>query len=405
MLLKPELLSPAGNMEKLMTALRFGADAVYLAGKRFGMRAAADNFSLEELASAVKYSHKIGKRVYLTVNIMPHEGEMRALYAYLESLKGISLDGLIVADPGVFMAARRILPEIPLHMSTQAATVNSDTCKFWFQQGAQRIVLARELSLLEIEKMRCNIPDELELEVFVHGSMCVSFSGRCMLSEYYTSRDANRGLCTQPCRWEYRFYENKRPDDVLTCEIQPEGSYIFGSKDLCMIEHINDLIDLGVHSLKIEGRMKSAYYAAVTANAYRIALDLNGQLDADEKAVLRRELESVSHREYCSGYFYEDLKSISNIASNSGYIGEKTYLCIVESFDDSKSLYRCKQKNKFYSGQTYQYITPGKSGRNLRIVEMYDENLDPIEACVHPQMTFYIRCDADLKPGDIIRSL
>lgn len=405
MYLKPELLSPAGNMEKLMTALRFGADAVYLAGKRFGMRAAADNFSIEDLAVAVNYCHKIGKKVYLTVNIMPHEDEMHELIMYLESLKGIALDGLIVADPGVFMAARRYLPEIPLHMSTQAATVNSETCKFWFQQGAQRIVLARELSLTEIEKIRKKIPDELELEVFVHGSMCISFSGRCMLSEYYTSRDANRGLCTQPCRWEYRFYEKKRPDDVLTCEIQPEGSYIFGSRDLCMIDHVKDLIDVGIQSLKIEGRMKSAYYAAVTANAYRIALSRNGCLSDDESAMLHHELESVSHREYCTGYFYDDLRQNSNLASTAGYIGEKTYLCIVESRDEDRSLFRCKQKNKFYSGETYQYITPGSSGKNLRIVEMYDENLEPIDACIHPQMNFYIRCDADLKPGDIIRSL
>jgi len=397
----PELLAPAGNYEKMESAFRFGADAVYLAGRRFGMRAAADNFSAEEMKKAVDFAHTIGKKVYVTLNVMPRQYQLSDLDSYLEELAFCAPDGVIVADLGVFMMCRKRIPQIPIHISTQAATVNAESCKAWYEMGAKRIVLARELSLSEIASIREQIPADMELETFVHGSMCVSFSGRCMLSEYYTGRDANRGECTQPCRWQYQFYEEKRPDEVLTCEIHPEGSYLFGSKDLCMVEHLRELIQAGVSSFKIEGRMKSAYYTALVTNAYRIALDhVSKPLDF---VPILKELDCVSHREYCTGYYFDPAMQSSQIATDSGYIGEKAYLCTVLSYDEESGLIRCKQKNKFSVSTPCEFITPGKCGQPLEVFEMYDENMNPIESCPHPQQIFYIKTAEKLQAGDLIR--
>ncbi len=398
---KPELLSPAGNPEKLRSALHFGADAVYLAGKRFGMRAAADNFSDEELKSAVDFAHKLGRKVYVTINTMPRDNTISDLIEYLEVLSQIQPDAVIVADLGVFQLCRKYAPNIPIHISTQAAVVNSYSCNAWYEMGATRIVLARELSLKDIEEIRSRIPDELELETFIHGSMCVSFSGRCMLSEYYTGRDANRGECTQPCRWQYHFSEEKRPNDALTCEIWPEGSYLFGSKDLWMIEHINQLREVGINSLKIEGRMKSAYYTAVVTNAYRIALD-QPDLTESELNLLKHELESVSHREFCTGYYFDPEMIHSNLASTCGYLAEQSFLCSVEEILPDGSAV-CKQKNKFNVGDICEFITPGKTGNPITVLSMTDMNGNPIDSCPHPQMRFQIKTEKELKVGDLIR--
>ncbi len=397
----PELLSPAGNFEKMEAAFRFGADAVYLAGQRFGMRAAADNFSTIDLKKAVDFAHKCNKKVYVTLNVMPREHELLELERYLYDLSEVAPDAVIVADQGVFSLCQKHIPAIPIHISTQAATVNSEGCLRWYEQGAKRVVLARELSLEEIASIRGKIPADLELETFVHGSMCVSFSGRCMLSEYYTGRDANRGECTQPCRWQYRFYEEKRPEEVLTCEIHKEGSYIFGSKDLCMIEHLSELIRAGISSFKIEGRMKSAYYTAVVTNAYRIALD-HSEETLDFFPLLR-ELDSVSHREYSTGYYFDKDMQNSNFASSNGYIGDKSYLCTVLEFDSEKNLAKCVQKNKFSVNDLCEFITPGACGQMLTIQKMLDESGAPIENCPHPQQVFYLKTDQNLKPGDLIR--
>ena len=398
----PELLSPAGNLQKMKAALHFGADAVYCAGKQFGMRAAGENFSMADLKEGIGYAHRLKKQVYVTVNVMPREDQLRDLEEYLESLASLSPDGVIVADLGVFDLCRKRMPMIPIHISTQAATVNSAACNRWYEMGARRVVLARELSLREIEEIRKHIPDDLELEVFVHGSMCVSFSGRCMLSEYYTGRDANRGACTQPCRWSYRFYEEKRPDDVLSCEIYPEGSYIFGSKDLCMIEHIRELILARIDSFKIEGRMKSSYYAALVTNAYRIAMErgIDNSCSIDD---LMRELNSVSHREYCTGYFFDGEMKQSNFATETGYIGEKSFLATVLSDSDEKGYALCRQNNKFFAGDACEFVTPGKCGQIVNILEMRDVDFAKIEACPHPQMEFYIKTEKTLLAGDLIR--
>lgn len=397
----PELLSPAGNFEKMESAFLFGADAVYLAGTRFGMRAAADNFSFEEQKMAVDYAHKLGKKVYVTLNVMPRQYELKNLELYLSELKEVKPDAVIVADLGVFTLCKKHIPEIPVHISTQAATVNAESCKAWYHMGASRVVLARELSLAEIISIRENIPTQLEIEAFVHGSMCVSFSGRCMLSEFYTGRDANRGECTQPCRWQYQFHEEKRPDEVLSCEIHPEGSYIFGSKDLCMIEHMKELTQAGINSFKIEGRMKSAYYTALVTNAYRIAMDRMNE-SFDFKPLLR-ELDSVSHREYCTGYYYDHVLKNSQLATDNGYIGEKSYLCTVLEYDSESGLAKCKQKNKFSLGEACEFITPGKCGQSFEFQAMFDEKMNPIESCPHPQQIFYIQTNTKLRAGDLIR--
>lgn len=397
----PELLSPAGNFEKMESAFRFGADAVYLAGTQFGMRAAADNFSALEMKNAVEYAHKLGKKVYVTLNVMPRQYELKSLELYLDELNEAHPDAVIVADLGVFSLCRKHIPEIPIHISTQAATVNAESCKAWYDMGASRVVLARELSLAEIISIRENIPSDLEIEAFVHGSMCVSFSGRCMLSEYYTGRDANRGECTQPCRWQYQFHEEKRPEEILTCEIHPEGSYIFGSKDLCMIEHLKELTQAGINSFKIEGRMKSAYYTALVTNAYRIAIDR--MLESFDFQPLLKELDSVSHREYCTGYYFDVGMENSQLAPDSGYIGEKSYLCTVLEYNSQTGLAKCKQKNKFSIGETCEFITPGKCGQTFEFTAMYDEKMNPIESCPHPQQIFFIKTEFELHAGDLIR--
>ncbi len=400
-ILMPELLSPAGNYEKMEAAFRFGADAVYLAGERFGMRAAADNFSKSDMANAILFAHNLEKKVYVTLNVFPRQNEFFALEKYLEELRDLAPDGVIVADLGVFSLCKKHIPDIPIHISTQAATVNAYSCLKWYEMGAKRIVLARELSLNEIISIKEQIPADLELETFVHGSMCVSFSGRCMLSEFYTGRDANRGECTQPCRWQYQFYEEKRPEEVLTCEIHPEGSYIFGSKDLCMIQHMKELIQAGISSFKIEGRMKSAYYVAVVTNAYRIAMDRIGKnVDFDD---LLYELSSVSHREYCTGYYFVPTMDDSNFAPTNGYIGEKSYLCLVEEYDPAKGIAKCKQRNKFSVGDVCEFITPGSCGEKITIEKMFDEKHNEIDCCPHPQQTFYIKTDKCLHSGDLIR--
>lgn len=367
------------------------------------MRAAADNFSDEELVSAIHYAHERGKKVYLAINVMPREFELDELKKYLEFIGNVKPDAVIVADLGVFSLCRQIIPHISIHISTQAASVNSLSCLKWYEMGAKRIVLARELSLAEISEIRKKIPQELELEAFVHGSMCISFSGRCMLSEYFTGRDANRGACTQPCRWQYRFSEEKRPDDVLTGEIYPEGTYLFGSKDLCMIDHIDDLVSAGVQSFKIEGRMKSAYYAAVTTNAYRIAMDEFLNQGNKSTQALHNELSSVSHREYCTGYFYDKGNLHSNIASTSGYIGEQSFLCTVKDFDKSSMNALCIQNNKFSPGEPCEFIAPGKIGESLNVLAMYDLDGNVISSCPHPKMEFVIKTDKVLQPGDLIR--
>lgn len=405
----PELLSPAGNREKLESAIRYGADAVYLSGESFGMRAFADNFSLDGLKDAIAYAHARGVKVYLTVNTMPREGEYARLRTYFEALRAIAPDALIIADIGVLFLAKEILPNVEIHISTQANATSSAACRGWHALGAKRIVLARELTLDEIKEIRTNTPDTLELEAFIHGSMCVSTSGRCLLSGFFTGRDANRGACAQPCRWNYQVksmtvVEEKRPDLPLTVEECAGESFVFSSKDTSMIRHIPALMESGIDSFKIEGRMKSAYYAAVVTNTYRMAMDAyrKGNYVFDER--WQRELESVSHREYATGYYFSDSRENANLTTETGYIKEKAYLATVTGYDPESGLAEFVQKNKFFAGDEIELLTPGKTGIPLVAGALFNQDRLPIESTPHPYMKFYMQMPFAVEIGDIIRS-
>lgn len=402
-----ELLSPAGNFEKMKAAFLYGADAVYLAYERFGMRAAADNFTLEGLKEALLYAHSRGKKVYLTLNTLPRENEYPELERFIKILSEMDdkIDAAIVADAGVFALIKRVFPSLEIHISTQAGIVSSADCLFWYNLGAKRAVLARELSLEEIKMIKKNIPEDMEIEVFVHGSMCISFSGRCLLSNNLVSRDANRGMCAQPCRWNYTIREEKRQDTAFPIEEEKEGTYIMSSKDMCMVEYMSDLIRAGITSFKIEGRMKSAYYAAVVTNAYRAAID--GYMKDGDSFVLDKrwtsELESVSHREYCTGYFFDDPMKNAQTCTMPGYMREKAYLAVAIEDDKEKGLSLFVQRNKLCVGDKAELISPGKFGRAFEISEMYDENMNVIESAPHPFMKFYIKVPFEVREGDILR--
>ncbi|MBE6689720.1 MAG: U32 family peptidase [Ruminococcaceae bacterium] len=411
-----ELLSPAGNFEKLVAALRFGADAVYLAGKSFGMRSAADNFTDEELAKAAAYVHAHGKKLYLTVNTMPHGGEYPRLREYLQRLEPLDIDGLIVSDMGVFATVRELLPNMDVHISTQASIVSPAAAKAWAALGATRLVLARELNMQEVRDIREALDPKVELEAFVHGSMCVSYSGRCMLSNEFTGRDANRGGCAQPCRWNYTIVEEKRPDERLPVMENENGTFILSSKDMCALRHIPELIRAGVTSFKIEGRMKSAYYTAVVTNAYRMALDA---YYADPEGYTfneawYREVESVSHRAYCTGYWFDDPRQNPQLTEDVGYIREKAYFATVtetgelpiglEAVNEEGKLCRLLQRNKVSLGDRAELLTPGRVGIPFDVKELYDENGIPIPSAPHPKMAFFCRLPHIAGEGDIIRS-
>ena len=400
---KPEILSPAGNFEKLTFASLYGADAVYFAGEMFGMRASADNFTFEEMKKGVELLHSNGKKAYLTLNTMPRNNELDLLDSYLDSVGDTGIDAVIVADMGVFSKVKERLPGVDIHISTQGANMNYLSCRMWHDMGASRIVLARELSLDDIAEIRAKTPSTLELEAFVHGAMCVSISGRCLLSEYYLDRDANRGRCAQPCRWVYNFSEENRPEDMLTAELHPEGTYIFGSKDMNLIAHVKELTAAGIDSLKIEGRMKSAYYTAVVTNCYRIALDsLYSNIDITVND-LQRELDSVSHREYCTGYYFDHPQSEPHLATAPGYIKEKAFLATVEAYDEESGIALCRQRNKMVASEEAEIISPGKIGVSFKPIAMMDEEGNSIESAPHAQMLFKLKMPFAVKRGDIIR--
>ncbi len=409
-----ELLSPAGNFEKLRAAMRFGADAVYLAGKSFGMRSAADNFTDEEIAEAAKYVHERGKKIYLTVNTMPHGAEYPHLRAYLKSLEGAGIDGMIVSDMGVFATVRELLPEMDVHVSTQASIVSPAAAKAWAALGATRLVLARELNMGEVRAIREALDPAVELEAFVHGSMCVSYSGRCMLSNQFTGRDANRGGCAQPCRWNYTIVEEKRPDERLPVLENENGTFIMSSRDMCTLRHVPELIEAGISSFKIEGRMKSAYYTAVVTNAYRMAIDAYLRDPAgyvfDEGWY--REVESVSHRAYSTGFWFDDPKQNPQLTEDVGYIREKAYFATVvgdivpeqlEKENGQGKLCRLMQRNKVSLGDKAELLTPGRVGIPFTVEELYDAQGAPIVSAPHPMMEFYTRLPVEAEVGDIIR--
>ena len=397
---RPELLSPAGNIEKLIYAVNYGADAVYCALDKFGMRASAGNLSFEELKSGLDYAHAHGARLYLTLNTMPRDSQLDALREYARELKSITPDAFIISDPGVMDIIKEEIPEAEIHLSTQASTVNSAAVKFWARQGVKRIVLARELSLAEIIRLRESIPEQTEIECFVHGAMCISYSGRCLMSNYYTGRNANGGACAQPCRWKYFLREEKHGETAYAEQFE-DGTYVFSSRDMRMIEHINDLVEAGIDSLKIEGRMKSAYYTAAITNAYKIALDnyIKG-LPFDERCL--RETESVSHREYGTGYFYSSPATDANVVNENEYIADRPFLATVTEYDSEKRLAKCIQRNKMSVGGNANLLSPDCFGRDFVIGNMYDAEMNPIDSTPHARMEFYLEIE-NAKSGDIIR--
>ncbi len=418
----PELLSPAGNFEKLRSALLYGADAVYCAGKLFGMRSGADNFTVEELYEAVRYTHERKKKLYLTLNTMPHGDEYPALEQFLRDISEADIDAFIVADLGVMALLREIIPNAEVHISTQASIVSPAAARAYASLGASRLVLARELNIEEIRAIRASLPPEIELEAFVHGSMCVSYSGRCMLSNMLSGRDGNRGRCAQPCRWGYILYEEKRPDIPIPIEQTELGTFIMSSKDMCTLEHIPELIGAGINSFKIEGRMKSAYYTAVVTNTYRMAID--AYLSSPENYTFCPEwgieLDSVSHREYCTGYYFDEPGENAQLCTQNGYIREKSFYAAALEYDREGEtelsrlcvelesmngrLYRFIQRNKMCIGDRAEIISPGHIGRAFEIKELYLPDGTPVESTPHPSMEFWCRVPFEVLPGDIIRS-
>ena len=402
---KPELLVPASSLEVLQTAVIFGADAVYIGGEAFGLRAKAKNFSPEEMASGIAFAHEHQVRVYVTANILAHNGDLDGAAQYFKELKEMKPDALIISDPGMFMLAKEICPEIELHISTQANNTNYGTYRFWWQQGAKRVVSARELSLAEIKQIRENIPDDMEIETFIHGAMCISYSGRCLLSNYFTGRDANQGACTHPCRWKYAVVEEKRPGEYLPVYENERGTYIFNSKDLCMIEHIPDLVDAGIDSFKIEGRMKTALYVATVARTYRRAIDDWFEDPAKYEANMpwyREEISKCTYRQFSTGFFYGKPGEEAQIYDSNTYINEYIYLGIVEEITaDGKA--KITQRNKFCVGDRIEIMKPDGTNTEVRVCAMETEDGEAVDSCPHPQQGLYVTLSQPAKRYDLLR--
>lgn len=401
----PELLIPASSLEVLKTAVIFGADAVYIGGEAFGLRAKAKNFSLQEMKEGVSFAHARGVKVYVTANILAHNADLDGVRSYFEELKTVQPDALIISDPGVFMIAKEVLPDMELHISTQANNTNYGTYLFWHQLGAKRVVSARELSLQEIKEIRSRIPDDMEIESFVHGAMCISYSGRCLLSNFFTGRDANQGACTHPCRWKYSIVEETRPGEYMPVYENERGTYIFNSKDLCMIEHIPDLIDAGIDSLKIEGRMKTALYVATVARTYRKALDDYQNDPALYEANMewyKEEIGKCTYREFTTGFYYGKPDETAQIYDNNTYIKNYTYLGTVEE-TDAQGYCRIEQRNKFSVGETIEIMKP--DGRNVSAVvkAITDEEGCAMESAPHPKQALSIDLGTEVKKYDILR--
>ena len=395
---KPELLAPAGDMERLRMAVLYGADAVYLAGESFGMRSFAGNFSPEELSRAVRFAHENGVRVHVTVNTMPRNREAERLPEWLEFLNGAGVDALIVADMGAFSLAGRYAPRCQRHISTQASVSNYETARAWYELGAGRVILARELSLEEIREIRAKAPAELELEAFVHGAMCVSYSGRCLLSNYMTGRDANRGACAQPCRYQYYLMEEKRPGEYFPVFEDERGTYIMNSRDMCMIDHVDDLVDAGLDSLKIEGRAKSAYYAAIVTGAYRHVID-DVWAGRPVDPVWRDEVERVSHRHYATGFYYGPPGQYTD---NARYIRQWQVVALVLDCDEN-GLATLTLRNKFSAGDTVEVVGPDVKPVSFRAPVMEDEAGEPLTEPKNPQMIFKMRLPRSVPALSILR--
>lgn len=399
---KPEILAPAGSLEKLKTAIDFGADAVYLGGSKLNLRAFADNFNNDELKEGIEYAHSRGRKVYVTLNVFPHNEDLAGLEEYLIELNELKVDALIVSDPGIIMTAREVIPEMELHLSTQANNVNLRAAQFWYKQGIKRIVLARELSLEEIKEIRRNLPLDCELEAFVHGSMCMSYSGRCLLSNYMTGRDANRGACAQPCRYKYYLMEEKRPGEYFQVIEDDKGTYIMNSKDLCMIEHIPELVGSGIVSFKIEGRMKSSFYVAAVVKAYREALDAYWNNPSEYKFDKKwlDTLMKVSHREYHTGFYFGEKNK--QIYESSSYLRSYDIVGIVRKYDEESKTAVIEQRNRVFEGDTVEVLRPIGDGFEIQLTNMCNAEGNKIDVAPSAQMIFTIQCPNKLEENDLL---
>lgn len=402
---KTELLIPAGSLEVLRTAVRYGADAVYIGGEDFGLRAKAHNFTIEEMKEGIAFAHAHQCKVYLTVNIFAHNDDLQGIRNYFLALQQVDIDALIISDPGVVVLAKELLPQVEIHISTQANNTNYGTYNFWYQLGARRVVSARELSLAEIKEIREHIPEDMEIESFIHGAMCISYSGRCLLSNYFTGRDANQGACTHPCRWKYAVVEEKRPGEYLPVNEDDRGTYIFNSKDLCMIEYIPELLDAGIDSFKIEGRMKTALYVATVARTYRKALD--DYMQAPERyrqnlEYYREEIAKCTYRQFTTGFYFGKTDSDSQIYDNNTYIKEYTYLGMVNELDEQGNLV-IEQRNKFSVGETIEAMLFDGSNQELVVKAIRDEDGRPMESAPHPKQVLHVNLGVTLPVGCILR--
>ena len=409
---KPELLIPASSLEVLKTAIRFGADAVYIGGEAFGLRAKAKNFTMEEMKQGVLFAHEHGKKVYVTANIIAHNGDLQGAREYFKELSAINPDALIISDPGMYMIAKEVCPQIERHISTQANNTNYLTYRFWWEQGAKRVVSARELSLQEIKQIRQQIPQEMEIESFIHGAMCISYSGRCLLSNYFTGRDANRGACTHPCRWKYAVVEETRPGEYMPIYENERGTYIFNSKDLCMIEYIPEMIQAGIDSFKIEGRMKTALYVAAVARTYRRAIDdyfISEQKYRENMEWYKEEIAKCTYRQFTTGFYFGRPDEKTQIYDNNTYVNEYTYLGIVEEVSPreengvKKEMACISQRNKFSVGDKIEIMKPDGNNVETIVMAIYSKENERMESAPHPKQELWLSLSEPPKQYDLLR--
>lgn len=401
---KPELLIPASSLEVLKTAVLFGADAVYIGGEAFGLRAKAKNFSKEEMKEGIEFAHAHGVRVHVTANILAHNYDLDGARAYFEELKELGPDALIIADPGMFTLAREICPEIEIHVSTQANNTNYLTYQFWHKLGAKRVVSARELSLAEIKQIRENIPEEMEIESFIHGAMCISYSGRCLLSSFLAGRDANKGACTHPCRWKYALMEEKRPGEYYPVFENERGTYIFNSKDLCMIEHIPEMIEAGIDSFKIEGRMKTALYVATVARTYRKAIDDYLESEGKYRANMdwyKAEISKCTYRQFTTGFYFGKPDENTQIYDTNTYVNEYIYLGIIE--ETREKLVKIEQRNKFCVGDEIEIMKPDGENVAVKVISMTTEDGEKVESAPHPKQILWVELSEEAQQYDLLR--
>lgn len=402
---KVELLAPAGSLEKLKMAIIYGADAVYIGGKNFSLRSGAQNFDKDEMLKGIEFAKERSKKVYLTLNIIPHNDDIEEMGAYIRDIRDVGLDAVIVADPGVFSLVREIAPEMDVHISTQASNTNYLSVEFWAKQGAKRVVLARELSLEQISQIHKRVDGKVELEAFVHGAMCISYSGRCLLSTYLAGRDSNKGACAHPCRWNYSIVEEKRPNEYLPVFEDERGTYIFNSKDLCMLPYLPDMIKSGIKSLKIEGRMKSEYYVATVVSAYRKALDM--YYEDPQKYVfddkLLEEVSKASHREYYTGFYFNKPEGEDRIFGTSSYIRSYDFIGVVLQYDKALKVAKIEQRNKMTKGEEIEVLNPDGNYFVQKIEWLKNADGEPIESAPHPQMTVFMPMEKEVFPQSVLR--